>query len=111
MICPNCNAELREGAKFCAKCGQKVAQVNTCISCGAELRPGAKFCAKCGTRQAPAADAKATAPAAGETKAAALNTAPDMSQAGGRIYWNVQPGQVARIIREDEFEQIGRAHV
>ena len=108
MICPNCNAELREGAKFCAKCGQKVAQANTCISCGAELRPGAKFCAKCGTRQASAADAKATAPAAGETKAAALNTAPDMSQAGGRIYWNVQPGQVARIIREDEFEQYSK---
>lgn len=103
MKCPNCSAELREGAKFCTKCGQKIIQSQVCVSCGAELKPGAKFCTKCGARQAPVTEV----PASNDLKAnsnVAPQTSQDMNSAGGRIYWNVQPGQVARIIREDEFE-------
>lgn len=106
MNCPNCNAELREGAKFCTKCGQKIAQPTVCISCGAELKPGAKFCVKCGTRQTPASEPApqaTSAPATPDLKRSE-NLPADMNSANGRIYWNVQPGQVARIIREDEFE-------
>lgn len=59
MKCVNCGAELRPGARFCAKCGTQqpvpppaAAQAGPkCVKCGAELRPGARFCAKCGTQQ------------------------------------------------------------
>ncbi len=105
MKCPYCNAELREGAKFCAKCGQKISQPAVCISCGAELRAGAKFCGKCGTRQAPATESPVAPQQAPATDLKQTDNRPaDMNMTNGRIYWNVQPGQVARIIREDEFE-------
>lgn len=68
MICPKCNTENDEKAKFCKKCGNNLVdftlQMETgavteiqqaaggcdiCKFCGAPLRPGAKFCAKCGS--------------------------------------------------------------
>ena len=56
MRCINCDAELRPGTRFCAKCGvQQPASPPSaaarCISCGTELRPGARFCKKCGASQ------------------------------------------------------------
>ena len=56
MNCPNCNKELKPGAKFCVFCGTKVAEPvtnvsekdNVCPKCNKELRPGAKFCTSCG---------------------------------------------------------------
>lgn len=91
MNCPKCNAELREGAKFCTKCGEKIVQQaepkaeqqSICSSCGTPLKPGAKFCTKCGTK---------------------VQLADDMQAAAGRIIWNIQPGLVARVISETEFE-------
>lgn len=103
MKCPNCKAELRDGAKFCTKCGQKISQAVACISCGAELKPGAKFCTKCGTRQEAAPQQQPQQPAEAPLKRSE-NQMADMNDVNGRIYWNVQPGQVARVIREDEFE-------
>ena len=60
MKCSKCGAELKEGQKFCTKCGtpvnanpQPVAkQVDSspvCPKCGTPLKPGQKFCTKCGT--------------------------------------------------------------
>ena len=59
MICPKCNTENSETAKFCKMCGNNLVEaraqqgvqqlVDTCKTCGAQLRPGAKFCAKCGS--------------------------------------------------------------
>jgi hypothetical protein len=46
--CPACGAETKPNAKFCTKCGAKLAQEPRCAACGAELRPNAKFCTKCG---------------------------------------------------------------
>ena len=54
LICPNCNAELSPGAKFCDKCGQLItkpapaAAPAFCPQCGKSLRPDAKFCDECG---------------------------------------------------------------
>ncbi|MGD0082666.1 MAG: SPFH domain-containing protein [Acidimicrobiales bacterium] len=51
-VCANCQAQLREGAKFCDSCGTPT-QLK-CSNCNADLRPGAKFCDSCGTpTQAP----------------------------------------------------------
>ncbi|HSF05994.1 MAG TPA: adenylate/guanylate cyclase domain-containing protein [Methylomirabilota bacterium] len=52
MRCSRCQAENREGLRFCEDCGARLAA--TCPSCGAELTPGKKFCGSCGTSLAPA---------------------------------------------------------
>lgn len=64
QTCPQCNTSNRDGAKFCASCGnpfetQAPAQAEArpaCPSCGAENEVGAKFCEACGAalQQTPA---------------------------------------------------------
>ena len=106
MKCPKCNAELREGAKFCTKCGEKIVQQceqkteqqPVCVKCGAPLKPGAKFCTKCGAK------VQAAASVPQEPKTPQPQAAEDMQAAAGRIYWNIQPGLVARVISEAEFD-------
>jgi len=46
MKCPRCQAENREGARFCRECGATFGTV--CSSCGAKLEAGSKFCDGCG---------------------------------------------------------------
>ena len=63
MKCKVCGNELKDGAKFCVKCGTKVEvkqdkvpsgekNEHKCSVCGKELKPGAKFCSKCGAKVA-----------------------------------------------------------
>ena len=59
--CLKCGSELKEGQKFCMKCGQPVSAnlqatkpkqdtfSAVCTKCGSPLNPGQKFCMKCGT--------------------------------------------------------------
>lgn len=102
MNCPFCNQEIKTGAKFCVHCGKKLeqsappAQGNLCPNCNAPLKEGAKFCGKCGTRISQ-----------GEVNGSAI-AANDIENATERIYWNIQPGQVARVISEAEFESYGK---
>ncbi len=46
MKCPRCQAENREGRRFCAECGASLAVA--CSSCGFSNEPGEKFCGGCG---------------------------------------------------------------
>ncbi len=46
MICPECQFENREGAKFCNECGHKF-EIK-CPECRTTNRPGSKFCDECG---------------------------------------------------------------
>ena len=46
MICPKCQTNLPDGAKFCKECGQKIEMV--CPECGKSLPPDSKFCLECG---------------------------------------------------------------
>src|SRR5262249_22700174 len=46
MHCAKCATDNRSTAKFCDKCGARLAP--TCPSCGADNRPDAKFCDSCG---------------------------------------------------------------
>src|SRR5216683_1630749 len=57
MKCPRCQAENREGARFCRECGATFGAV--CSSCGAKVEAGSKFCDGCG---APLAATPALAP-------------------------------------------------
>ena len=108
MNCPKCNNPLREGAKFCTKCGEKIAQPaqsttsNACPQCGATLKEGAKFCTKCGCKVGNAA-----APTVSQEEKKP-QVAEDMGTAKGRIYWNIQPGQIARVITEQEFDSYNK---
>lgn len=60
MKCSKCGSELKEGQKYCMKCGTPVSvkpqtaskQMEAgavCAKCGSPLKPGQKFCMKCGT--------------------------------------------------------------
>ena len=46
MTCPRCQAQSRDGARFCEQCGARLAQA--CPGCGAEVAAGARFCGACG---------------------------------------------------------------
>jgi hypothetical protein len=46
MQCPSCNAAVREGAKFCGKCG--TALPRGCPACGPVNPIDDRFCAECG---------------------------------------------------------------
>lgn len=46
MRCPRCQAENREGRRFCAECGGSLAVA--CASCGFSNEPVEKFCGGCG---------------------------------------------------------------
>jgi class 3 adenylate cyclase/tetratricopeptide (TPR) repeat protein len=61
MVCSNCGTENRPEAKFCLKCGQRLAIV--CPN-GHPVPQGAVFCDECGARVGGAADSL-VAPAAG----------------------------------------------
>lgn len=53
--CARCGAPLREGARFCTQCGQKL-EPPRCPKCKSEAMPKDKFCAQCGECLAPADD-------------------------------------------------------
>src|SRR5713226_9795644 len=46
MTCPRCQAENRDGARFCRECGATFGAV--CSGCGAKVEAGSKFCDSCG---------------------------------------------------------------
>ena len=47
MVCPRCNTENSEGARFCSGCGSP--NLQSCSRCGVRLPAGARFCEACGT--------------------------------------------------------------
>lgn len=67
MKCGKCSNELKEGAKFCPKCGQKVevafqpSKGFFCPKCGRKLANGAQFCSGCGAQLKKANNAANTA--------------------------------------------------
>ncbi len=49
MQCPNCSKEIRDTAKVCGYCGQKLQTgITKCPDCGNDKREGAKVCGYCG---------------------------------------------------------------
>ncbi len=66
MQCPSCQAENREGRRFCADCGAPLALA--CPDCGFANEPDEKFCGGCGAALA-SAGTQAAAPEAPELAA------------------------------------------
>ena len=54
MICPQCQFENRDGAKFCSGCGKKL-EIK-CRNCSHLNLPGSKYCEECGASLAQPAD-------------------------------------------------------
>jgi class 3 adenylate cyclase/tetratricopeptide (TPR) repeat protein len=52
MKCLRCQAENRQGRRFCAECGTPLA--STCPACGFSNEPAEKFCGGCGASLTPA---------------------------------------------------------
>ena len=79
-----------------------------CSKCGAPLKPGAKFCVKCGTKVSGNIP-EATQPQNQPTdiqqgnKNEKENQKEDLIVTNQRIHWNITPGQVARVITEQEM--------
>ena len=71
MQCPRCQAQNREGARFCRECGSPFAVM--CPSCGAQLEPGSRFCDGCGAKLAP--NSTPAAPVGGSAVAPTLGSA------------------------------------
>ena len=46
--CPKCKAKVKENAKFCPECGEKLGAA--CPKCGNPVKPNAKFCPECGEK-------------------------------------------------------------
>lgn len=49
--CTNCGNTVKEGEKFCNKCGHKLVDEITCVKCGKPLPADTKFCSYCGAKQ------------------------------------------------------------
>lgn len=97
-VCPKCGSELREGAKFCGKCGTAIqpqpAVVKsslTCPVCGKEIRSGARFCSSCG------ADLQNL-----PSENLPTNSDTLLSVNSDYMQWNILPGQIA--VRIDESD-------
>lgn len=52
MICPNCNQQINDDAKFCIFCGQSVSVsvAKVCPSCNMEYDKAMVFCTECGMK-------------------------------------------------------------
>lgn len=84
MNCPKCNAVIADGHRFCTECGYKVVDE-------------------------PAPAAVQEPEAVQEPVQEAQPEAPVMDNVDNHIMWNIQPGQVARLIPEKEFSQYSDA--
>lgn len=83
MNCPKCNAVIADGHRFCTECGYKVVEESAPV-----------------VQQEPVAEPE---PEVEE------NVISDMNDVDNHIMWNVQPGQVAKLISEKEFSQYSDA--
>lgn len=107
MNCSKCNKELKDGAKFCTGCGTKVesAPSNGCKSCGAPLKDGAKFCTSCGTKveQSIVETSQRAVAAVSQPEEGLSKSVGGLNVISRKLIWNIQPGEIARVIDEVEF--------
>jgi len=104
MQCPKCgNTAIQPGQKFCTKCGQPLANPapqsktssDTCPKCGVPVTQSQKFCTKCGQTLSQ----KTTQPVQ-QVESVPIQ---GVEIVRGRAIWNIQKGEIGRVIRESEF--------
>ena len=50
ITCPKCGTSNPAGTKFCSNCGTPLQATIKCPKCGTEVQAGVKFCPNCGTK-------------------------------------------------------------
>jgi membrane protease subunit (stomatin/prohibitin family) len=50
ITCPKCGTSNPAGTKFCGNCGTPLQATSKCPKCGSEVQAGVKFCPNCGTK-------------------------------------------------------------
>jgi len=95
MKCPHCQAENREGVKFCEDCGARIELV--CPNCGAHVLPNKRFCGECGQ------SLEEKAPVKPKHKPKKPTTIEPTSFAGGRY-------QVKKFLGEGGKKKVYLAH-
>jgi membrane protease subunit (stomatin/prohibitin family) len=50
ITCPKCGTSNPAGTKFCSNCGTPLQATTKCPKCGTEVQAGVKFCPNCGTK-------------------------------------------------------------
>jgi class 3 adenylate cyclase/tetratricopeptide (TPR) repeat protein len=58
MFCPQCKAEIVNGAHYCSNCGAQLTLA--CPICAAQVQAGANFCAQCGAQIPPKVETSPT---------------------------------------------------
>ena len=78
-----------------------------CTKCGKELKEGAKFCVYCGEKLAPTPAPEVAQPIVEEVEDTDKSDmqAGDLQAVNRRVYWDIQPGQVARVVKSNELAQ------
>ncbi len=66
MKCNNCGNELKQGARFCTKCGTKTETAYCCAQCKTKLDPDDMFCPECGAKRDGEPAIEASLPAFGD---------------------------------------------
>jgi hypothetical protein len=78
-----------------------------CIKCNAELKEGAKFCGKCGAQQVAVSLDAPAAPNSQNTTSSIneKNNTDALGKVKDRIFWNIQAGELARRFNESQLAQ------
>ena len=80
-----------------------------CIKCNADLKEGAKFCGKCGTSQvasvAPVTPPTPTVNPSNNTPVVAEKNSDALGRVKDRIFWNIQAGELARRFNETQLAE------
>lgn len=80
-----------------------------CTKCGNELKEGAKFCVFCGEKllqtPQPSTAIEEQHAAASVVDDKVETSVGDLQATNRRVYWDIQSGQVARVIKSSELEQ------
>ncbi len=115
IICPSCQKELRDGAKFCSNCGTKIEESVLCAGCGAKMPKASTFCSQCGTplkeQPAPSPAQPEKAPEHTVVRCPACNEMtstefPFCQQCGCALPGNTQPWRETILVdEEDQGEQ------
>ena len=109
MNCTNCNSPLKEGAKFCTSCGTKVMgqiPISHCENCNSPLKEGVKFCTNCGTKVSESTGIEKPQEVIkiqNDIKSGSIKEVDNFSVVKHKLVWNIQKGEVARVISEEEF--------
>ena len=94
--CPKCGSEVKEGYKFCTKCGQPMTV--------APVEQKTVETKNVSVKAKPEPPVETPKPA--EAPAVISDVIDDVDVVRGKAIWNIQPGQIARRISESEFAEI-----